>query len=79
MDKPTLVKVLWHDAHSVSHSWMDASDIADEPWLVETVGWMLSETKKNHVVIAQSHIGHETYDNIIAIPVAMVVSTTILK
>ncbi len=78
MDK-ALVKATWHDAHSVSHSWISIDEIADEPWVVETVGWILPEVKKNHLVIAQSHIGHETYDNIIAIPLLMVMKVTILN
>ena len=78
MDK-ALVKVSWNDAHSISHSWIDIDDIIDEPWIVETVGWILPEVKKDHLVIAQSHIGHESYDNIIAIPKAMVVKVSILN
>jgi hypothetical protein len=74
----TLVKVIWNDAHSLSHSWIDIDDIEDEPWVVETVGWILPEVKKNHLVVAQSHILHESYDNIIAIPIAMVVSCSTL-
>ena len=77
MDK-ALVKIIWNDAHSVSHSWMSIDDIEDEPWVVETVGWILPEVKKNHLVVAQSHISHESYDNIIAIPIAMVASCIIL-
>jgi hypothetical protein len=75
----TLVKVIWNDAHSLSHSWIDIADIATEPWIVETVGWLIPEVKKDHLVVAQSHISHESYDNVIAIPLSMVIKITALE
>lgn len=79
--KNTLVHVTWHDAHAVSGSaWMEEDEIeTDDPCVVETVGWLLAEAKKGHLVIAQSHNSHNSYDHIIAIPVAMVVNTRILS
>ena len=79
--KNTLIHVTWHDAHAVSGSaWMELSDIEhDDPCVVESVGWLLAETKKGHLVVAQSYNSEGSYDHIIAIPVAMVVNTRILS
>ena len=67
--------MVWHDAHSVTDIWSELKDISDEPCVVRTIGWLLEDAKKDHVVVAQSHIGEtDEYDGIMAIPSGMVVS-----
>ena len=74
----TKVLVVWHDAHSFATGWSELSDIGDEPCVVETVGWLLAERKKNHLVVAQSITSDDALDSVLCIPVGMVVSITVL-
>ena len=76
--KHTMVLVIWHDAHSVSTGWMQTSDIEPDPAVVHSVGWLLPDTKPNHMVIAQSYID-ESSDHILAIPLKMVEQIKILS
>jgi hypothetical protein len=79
MEHP-LVQVTWHDAHSISgDGWVCLAEMEKGPCVVETVGWLIEEANPKHIVIAQSYNDSELYDNIIAIPVAMVVKTRILS
>ena len=73
-----MVLVVWHDAHSVSTGWMPIADIEQDPAVVHSVGWLLSATKPNHVVLAQSYVD-ESVDHLLAIPSAMVVQIKILS
>jgi hypothetical protein len=74
----TKVLVVWHDAHSLSNDWCELSDIDNEPCVVETIGWLLSNTKSDHVVVAQSITGDDSLDSILCIPVGMVQSVQVL-
>jgi hypothetical protein len=76
-----LVEVTWHDAHAVSGAaWMEIEEIEkDDPCVVSSVGWLLADTKRGHVVIAQSHNSEGFFDHIIAIPTPMVVTTRIIS
>jgi len=74
----TKVLVVWHDAHSLADGWCELSDIGEEPCVVETVGWLLAERKKNHLVVAQSITSDDALDSVLSIPVGMVVSLTVL-
>jgi len=67
----SVVYVKWHDAHAVAPSWVALDDIPDEPAVVESVGWLVSNCISQHIVLAQSLLGDEG-DHIIAIPVGMV-------
>lgn len=72
-----LALVTWHDAHSEG-SWSRLSDLDAEPYVVQTVGFLLPDAKPDHVVIAQSIGSDESMDSIIQIPAGMVVSVTLL-
>ena len=67
----SVVYVKWHDAYSVAPSWFALDDIVDEPAIVESVGWLVSDAIVDHIVLAQSVLGDEG-DHILAIPVGMV-------
>ena len=67
----SVVYVKWHDAHAVAPSWFAIDDIVDEPAVVESVGWLVSNAIAGHIVLAQSVLGDEG-DHILAIPVGMV-------
>jgi hypothetical protein len=42
MTERSRVLVVWHDAHSHTE-WCDITDIGDEPYVVNTVGWLLPD------------------------------------
>ena len=67
----SVVYVKWHDAYSVSPSWVALADIVDEPAVVESVGWLVPDAIADHIVVAQSVLNDEG-DHILAIPVGMV-------
>ena len=67
----SVMYVKWHDAHAVAPSWVALDDIVDEPAVVESVGWLVSDVIADHIVLAQSVLGDEG-DHILAIPVGMV-------
>jgi hypothetical protein len=69
--------VTWHDAHADSH-WQELTDIDDEPYAVQTCGWLLPGAKKDHVVIAQSISCDDSIDGLLYIPVGMVVGMKLL-
>lgn len=70
--KVDLVEVVWHDAHSYKDSWLSDADIEEQPMIVRSLGYLLPERKRNHVVIVQSINSDEYYDGVLAIPCAMV-------
>jgi hypothetical protein len=72
-----LALVVWHDAHS-EDSWVSLSDLDSDPYVVETVGFLLPEAKPGHIVIAQSIAYDESLDSVLQIPAGMVVSVTLL-
>ena len=67
----SVVYVKWHDAHAVAPSWVALDDIVDEPAVVESVCWLVSDAITGHIVLAQSVLGDEG-DHILAIPINMV-------
>lgn len=73
----SLAFVVWHDAHS-EESWSRLSDLDPEPYIVETVGFLLPDAKPGHVVIAQSIGSDDSIDSVLQIPAGMVVSVTVL-
>jgi hypothetical protein len=73
-----LVLVIWHDAHSVGETWMTLEDIDGDPCIVQTVGFLIPDSKPDHVVVAQSHNTHDGFDSVLAIPVGMVKQLKIL-
>ena len=73
-----LVLVTWHDAFAITDTWIEVEDIDDEPCVTLSVGWLLPDAKKDHVVICQSTNSEDTIDSVLAIPVAMVKDTKLL-
>lgn len=69
-----LVQVTWHDAHSMTETWTSVDELADDPdpYVVESVGWLLPQAKPGHICIAQSY-NAEDLDSVLAIPNGMVV------
>ena len=67
----TPVCVVWQDAHALSSSWITVDDIAPEPRLITTVGYVIQDAKRRHLVIAQSVDG-EALDHVLAIPLGMI-------
>jgi len=79
MVKHSKVLIVWHDAHSSSSGWEEVSEIEDEPCVVHTLGWLIPDVKRDHVVVAQSLIADsETIDSVLCIPVGMVQSVQVL-
>lgn len=75
----SMVLVVWHDAHSNVTGWEEIDEIDNEPCVVETVGWLIPDAKRGHVVVAQSWIrDSETIDSVLSIPVGMVQQIQIL-
>jgi hypothetical protein len=81
----TIVAVWWHDAHSLPGSWLELSEIDQEPCEVLTLGMLIPNSKPDHVVIAQSfnRLGEDDlkpqYDSILCIPVGMVRGMRVLS
>jgi len=69
--------VVWHDAHALT-SWVDFDEIDADPCVVETIGWLLPNAKKGHVVVAQSITNEDGLDNVLCIPVGMIVSVRVI-
>lgn len=69
----TLVHVTWHDAHSMTESWTTVEELRDdpEPYVVESVGWLIPAAKPGHICLAQSH-NDTDLDSVLAIPHGMV-------
>ena len=73
-DSYRIVRVWWRDAHAATETWTDPAEIDDEPCIVLSVGFLLTEAKPGHVVLAQSQIvDYGDVDHVLAIPTAMVV------
>jgi len=71
------VLVVWNDAHA-EHTWTSLEELSSEPYVVETVGWLIPDAKPDHVVIAQSIGCDDGMDSVLSIPVGMVRRTVIL-
>lgn len=74
------VHVRWHDAHSCATGWIHVADIDPDPYVVDTIGWLLEPSPKpGHVVVAQTvadDVDDPALDHVIAIPAEMVVALT---
>jgi hypothetical protein len=77
------VVVQWHDAHTEFDTWTPIEHINDDPCLVHTVGLLLPDVKKGHIVVAQSFYlndeGGREIDGVLSIPVGMVQSLVVLS
>lgn len=78
MIERTKVLVVWHDAHSEGDGWCDVDDIDEEPCVVETIGWLLPDRKRDHVVVAQSITNSDQLDAMLCIPVGMIRSMRVV-
>lgn len=78
MAKHEMVVVTWHDAHAES-AWMEVKDIDAEPFVVDSIGWLIPDSKPNHVVIAQSIGLDDAIDGVLSIPKGMVVKVQVLS
>lgn len=76
MNDRSLVLVHWTDAHSMSdYSWMAIEDLSNEPREIMSVGIILPNVCRNHLVLAQSiDPAADTVDHVLAIPLGMVKS-----
>lgn len=67
------VRVVWHDAHDGSETWMAVEDIEDGPYVVTSIGFLIEGRKQGHIVLCQSlGEGGEHVDNVLAIPLGMI-------
>lgn len=77
--KLDLVIVEWHDAHAYRERWFDVDTIDPQPLVVYSVGWLLPNAKKDHVVITQSHNSEDDLDGALAVPCGMVQSLRVVS
>jgi hypothetical protein len=71
------VLVIWHDAHA-EHSWTTLEELDCDPYVVQTVGFLLPDAKRGHVVVAQSIGSDDALDSVLQIPVGMIRKTVVL-
>lgn len=75
-----LVVVLWRDAHADGDSWISVDEIEDEPYIVESVGFVLEAVKSGHISLCQSLADDEgVVDHVLHIPNEMVVDIINLR
>jgi len=80
VDKYPLVLVQWNDAQSDA-GWGDIEDIkkwADEKYVVNEVGWLISKTK-SHIVITNEVGNDGSIGNRTKIPNTWVIDRKVLK
>jgi hypothetical protein len=69
------VVIYWIDAHADATSWTSVSDIDEDPYLVQTVGFELEKLKPGHVSVAQSSGDDDgVVDHVLHIPAQMIKS-----
>jgi hypothetical protein len=69
----TPVVVRWFDAHADrSGGWIHPANIDTQPYVVQSIGWLMDECKAEHISIAQSHGDDGALDHIIHIPRGMI-------
>ncbi len=74
---PYPVEVIWRDAHGMYGAWedLDHPESDDDEYTVSTVGYLLPDRKKGHVVVALNLSDYHVADGV-AIPEGMVIKTT---
>ena len=66
-----LVRVTWHDAHSLDNNeWHQLSDIDDSPCVCVSIGTLIRH--KRHCVLIQTSTTDQGVDNVLLIPWGMV-------
>ena len=70
--------ITWADAggDEEDQTWMATADVKDDNPIVQTVGWVIKETKAN-VTVAMDYCGGETHTRS-RIPVGMIISRVVL-
>lgn len=69
--KGKLVRVRWHDAHSCGDGWQAIEEIDAEPYVVDSIGYVIVGAKPNHIVLAAS-ASDDAVDHVLAVPLGMV-------
>jgi len=72
-----IVELTWLDAHA-ENAWMDIEELDQEPYIVRTIGWLMTDAKPDHVVVAQSIGVDHSVDGVLCVPVGMVVKIKIV-
>lgn len=69
--KGKLVRVRWHDAHSCGDGWQAIEEIDAEPYVVDSIGYVIVGAKPGHIVLAAS-ASDDAVDHVLAVPLGMV-------
>jgi hypothetical protein len=72
-----IVELTWLDAHA-ENAWMDIEDLDQESYQVKSIGWLMTDAKPDHVVLAQSIGVDHSVDGVLCVPVGMVVKIRIV-
>ena len=72
-----MVELTWLDAHA-ENAWMDVKDLDQEPYQVKSIGWLMTDAKPDHVVLAQSIGTDQAIDGVLCVPVGMGVNIKIV-
>lgn len=73
MSEPArMVEVLWYDAHAVTDTWTQISELDADPCVVRSVGLLLPHAKPGHLMLAQSVTNDDMVDQVLAVPLGMV-------
>lgn len=71
------VEITWWDAHALTSTWTDVTELSKEPRVIVSVGMLIPNAKPHHHVIVQS-VDDTRVDQALAIPDEMVVCTRYL-
>lgn len=73
--------VLWRDAGSLEEDsgWVGAEDVSDDNPLIQSVGFVVKETTNNLTLAQDWHEADDTTNGRSRIPVAMIISRTVIK
>jgi hypothetical protein len=73
-----VLEVIWHDAHSEGvqgGTWFDKVDIANTPYPVTSVGFLVPDVKAGHITLSQSVASNDgLLDSVLHIPIGMIQS-----
>ena len=72
-----IVELTWLDAHA-ENAWMDIDDLDPEAYTVKSIGWLMTDAKPDHVVLAQSIGVDHSVDGVLCVLVGMVVKIRIV-
>lgn len=70
LDHP-VVRVTWHDAHSLDNNeWRELSELDDAPLVCISIGMLIKA--KRHAILIQTQTDDNGVDNVLMIPWGMV-------